>query len=454
MSNSLHFNPEIEQAVIGGILREPRWADEVRLLGLRPEDFFRDEHETLLRALYAMADAETPITGLGLDDRLREMGELQEFIDGGMSRSMELIGECYEAAPHAASTGYFAQVVHAHAKARDLAVAASETIESVRAGREPADRLVAAAEARVAEIADRDAAKSVAPISAAVPEVMDRLRARDAGEVSGVPTGLPELDGLTDGLPDRTMIVLAARPSLGKTALALSICEYATFRLQVPSLFVSLEMGRAELAERLIVMRSEVFGHKLRKPHLLNPRDRDALARAADEVGTAGHFHVDDAPSRTMAEIAATARRYRTRKGVGLIVVDYMQLIDPGDAGRSGRDSRQEQVSKISRRLKALAGELDVPVLALSQLNREAEKRPDKRPQLADLRESGAVEQDADIVMLLHRPDFYDAADRPGEADLIVAKNRHGGTGMVRLRFTAGLARFEPYAPVDPAPEF
>jgi replicative DNA helicase len=230
---------------------------------------------------------------------------------------------------------------------------------------------------------------------------------------------------------------------MGKTALALNICDHAAVTCKVPVLFVSLEMSHLEIAERLLCARSRIDGYKLRTGMGLGNREMTQLAKAYNEL-RAGQIFIDDTPARNMLQITAASRRLSLRKQIGLIVVDYIQLVDSEDS----RDSRQEQIAKISRRLKTLARELPVPVIALSQLNRAVENREDRRPRMADLRESGAIEQDADIVLLLHRPEYYDANDQPGVAELIIAKNRNGRTETKKLTFLKNLTRFENVATV------
>jgi replicative DNA helicase len=256
---------------------------------------------------------------------------------------------------------------------------------------------------------------------------------------------LVDVDDITGGFHPGQLIILAARPSMGKTALALNICDHAGINLKVPVLFISLEMGYLEIAERLLCARSRVDGHKLRTGLGMGMREMTQLSKAYNELTKSGEIFIDDTPARNMMQIAASARRIKRRSHIGLLMVDYIQLVDSEDP----RDSRQEQIAKISRRLKTLARELKVPVVAISQLNRAVESREDKRPRMADLRESGAIEQDADMVLLLHRPDYYDVNDQPGIAELIVAKNRNGPTSTgVKLTFLKNLTRFENLAAV------
>jgi replicative DNA helicase len=253
-----------------------------------------------------------------------------------------------------------------------------------------------------------------------------------------VPTGMIDFDGLAGGLPEGSLAILAGRPSMGKTAFALNILENAV-RSEKGVLCVSLEMGDREVMGRLLVSASCVSGHKVLQG-TPSAAEICRLGAAYDWYAQRDHLlELDANPVRTMSTISANARRFASRRSLDLVIVDYVQLIEPETTG----ESRQEQVSKISRRLKAMARELKVPVLALSQLSRAVEHRDDRRPRMADLRESGALEQDADLVLLLHRPEYYDPADQPGIAELIVAKNRNGRTGTVRLAWRKDVTRFE-----------
>lgn len=439
-------NLEAEQGVLAGIIREPRWADEVRLEGLRPEHFYRASHAETCRALFALADSGRPCDPISVADELTRRGEFDRI--GGDDFLAGVMGSV----PHAANTGYLAHIVREKARQRALIESASEVLRHAYRGTSTADDLIAAAAARLDALAEDAPRRHDGPLGDAAAEVMGRLARRDRGEYTGLPTGFPELDADTDGLPDRSLVVLGARPAMGKSALAMNVCEHAAFTLGVPSLFVSLEMDRVSLAQRVIASRADVYAHKLRDPGQLSPEDRRALACAAAELAECDRLFVDDAPGRSLAEVAALCRRYRARRGIGLVVIDYLQLVRPDDDGRS-RDSRQEQIARISRRLKALARELELPVLALSQLNRAVEHRREgkahaqARPTMADLRESGQIEQDADLVLLLHRPEYYDPAASPGVAEVIVAKNREGATGTVKLLFRPAFPRFEPFAP-------
>lgn len=260
--------------------------------------------------------------------------------------------------------------------------------------------------------------------------------------VTGIRSGFVDLDDLITGFYAGQLIIIAGRPSMGKTALALNICEFAALNQKVPVLIVSLEMEDTEVTSRLLWSRSEVDSHKLTTDDGIDHRDLSKLGKAYVELENAALF-IDSTPSRNMLEIRALARDIKLHKGLGLIVVDYIQIVDAGEV----RCTRHEEIARIIWNLKAMARELKVPVIALSQLTRVVESRRDRRPYMADLRECGAIEEDADIVFLLHRPDYYDVKDHPGLAEVVVAKNRNGPTGVVKLAFTKNLARFENWSP-------
>jgi replicative DNA helicase len=306
-----------------------------------------------------------------------------------------------------------------------------------------AKELCAQAEQKVFAIMDGRSTQAVQSISDVLHQAMDRMEARlrDDYVEGGANTGFTDFDEMTGGLHDGELIILAARPSMGKTALAMNIGEYVSMKQRRPVLFVSLEMSGIELADRMLCSLSRVNGHKLRNGTVTSD-ERMRLARKADEVSQSPLF-VDDSPSRTVSEIASAARRIKRREGeLGAIIIDYLQLIEPDNS----KDPRQEQVAKIARRLKGLARELDVPLLCLSQLNRQAEDSKDHRPKLSHLRESGAIEQDADVVMFVHREEYYhrgeDRSQYAGQAEIIIAKQRNGPIGDVQLTWEADFTRF------------
>lgn len=435
-------NLEAEQGVLGSILLDNDVLHDVVPL-VRVEDFYRDTHQILYRTIRDLYDVGRAVDSITLADELMRRGEYDRV--GGD----ETLAQILAAVPHPANARYYAQIVRQKAVVRELIVAANEILREGYANALTADALLETAERRIFRIAEDQATGETVELKDLIVEAMDRITARAEARhpLTGVGTGFYELDDLTGGFQPGQLVILAARPSMGKTALALNICEHVGIDQRKGVLFVSLEMGQLELAERLICARSRVDGHKLRTGQNMGTREISQLSKGYDELRAAPLF-IDDTPARNMLQITANARRLKMRSNLGMIMVDYIQLIDSENA----RDSRQEQIAKISRRLKTLARELHVPVVALSQLNRGVENREDRRPRMADLRESGAIEQDADMVLLLHRPDYYDANDQPGIAELILAKNRNGATGTVKMTFLKNYTRFENLANVAEPP--
>ena len=431
-------NLPAEEGVLGGVLRNNELLHEIVLL-LRPEDFYRDSHQIIYRAIRDLYDQQRPIDAIILADELLRRDEYERV--GGD----DALGQILDRVSHSANTVYHAGIVREKSIKRQVIEGANEILVEGYSPTMTADALLESAERRIFKINEEHATGETVELREVVTDAMDRiaLRSEEKHPISGVPTGLLDLDDITGGFQGSQLVILAARPSMGKTAIALNICEHAALDGGAGVLFVSLEMGQLELAERLLCSKSKVDGDKLRKGKGLGTREMKQLGEAYDVLRDAP-LYIDDTPARNMVQIAANARRLKLRNGIGLIVVDYIQLIEPEHG--EGRESRQEQISKISRRLKTLARELNVPVIALSQLNRGVENREDRRPRMADLRESGAIEQDADLVLLLHRPEYYDPNDQPGIAELIVAKNRNGRTDTVKLTFLKNIMRFESLA--------
>ncbi|HEY2894142.1 MAG TPA: replicative DNA helicase, partial [Pirellulales bacterium] len=317
-----------------------------------------------------------------------------------------------------------------------------------------AREMLARAEQRIFSILDNRGTGELANIRDILQEAMVRIDARMKQEhaVGGIETGFRDFDTMTGGLHDSELIILAARPSMGKTALALNIAEHVALASNTAALFVSLEMSSVELADRMLCSLAEVNGQRMRNGTISN-EDRRKLVEKAAELSLAPMI-VDDTPSRTMTEIAAAARRLKRKSQLGLVIIDYLQLIEPDNQ----RDPRQEQVAKIARRLKGMARELRVPVLCLAQLNRQAEVTRDNRPRLSHLRESGAIEQDADVVMFIHREEYYESSEEDrakvaGQADLIISKQRNGPIGEVKLAWLKDITRFRDSS-VRPYDEF
>jgi replicative DNA helicase len=425
-------NIEAEQGVIGGMLLDNSTIDDLAAF-LSPADFYRDQHGILCQAIYDIRAMGSPVDVLILIEHLDRNGDLTRA--GGD----EVITKALEETPSGANAVYYGQVVKQRAVSRSLAEAADEIRREAYSNMYTATELAERAENRVYAISDVAATGTTIELSEAVEGAMQALQRRAGGEIVGVPSGWTDLDDMLDGFQPGSLTVVGARPSAGKTAFALGICTHNALKPSpVTPFLVSLEMGRQEIALRLIQSLACVDSYRLKKPWLLDDDERERVEWAR-QTFLARSFPVDDTSARTVVQIAANARRQRARRGVGVIVVDYLQLVDP----ENSKENRQEQVAKVSRRLKVLARELSVPVIALSQINRQVESREDHRPRMADLRESGAIEQDADVVLMLHRPEVYDAADKPGVAEVIIAKNRNGATGTIELAFSGVYSKFD-----------
>ena len=441
LDRRLPYDLDAEQGVLGSILLMPEACDEVSLI-LRPDDFFDEANHCLFTHMREMHDAGGKIDVTLLVDRLKTAGHY-ETIGGGA-----YLYKISQAVPNAAHARYYAGIVREKSTLRALITASTEILRQAYDQRQDSRQLVSAAEQSIFSIVDQRAASSVNSIRDILHIAMDRLDARMRGEQTqdAVDTGFTDLDRLMGGLHNSELVILAARPSMGKTAFAMNIAEYVTVELRRPTLFVSLEMSSVELADRLLCSAAQVDGHRLRNGTLANT-DKLRLVEKAGEISLAPLF-VDDSPSRTVSEIAAAARRIKRREGgLALIAIDYLQLIEPDNPD----DSRQEQVARIARRLKGLAREMKVPVLCLAQLNRQAEDTRDHRPRLSHLRESGAIEQDADVVMFVHREEYYlrgeEQKEHEGTAEIIISKQRNGPVGEVELRWEKKFTRFQNLAP-------
>jgi replicative DNA helicase len=430
---------EAERGALGSILLDPNLCDDVALI-VRPDDFYADANQKLYSHVLAMHDEGSRIDATLLLERLRTAGDLDAI--GGPAYLAELL----HSVPHAANAVYYAEIVRDKATLRSLIHASTEILRDAYEPTLDTRELVSRAEEQIFAVHDQRSTDHITNIHDLLVEAFDRIDARlEHGEGVGVPTGFQDLDNMTGGLHDSEFVVLAARPSMGKTALATNIAEYVAIDANVPTLFVSLEMAKLELAQRMLCSQGRIDANKFRSG-FLSKEDRSKLVEASAKLGKATLF-VDDTPARTCTEIAACARRLKRKSGLGLIVIDYLQLIQPDDP----RDPRQEQVAKMARRLKALARELKIPVLCLAQLNRQADAgKEGHRPRLSQLRESGAIEQDADVVMFVHREEYYcnsreEAQEKGlcGQADLIVAKQRNGPTGDIKLAWFDKYTRFE-----------
>ncbi|WP_424991657.1 replicative DNA helicase [Nesterenkonia sphaerica] len=426
-----------EQSVLGGMmLSKDAIADVVEVV--RGGDFYRPAHEMIFEAIIDLYGRGEPADVVTIADQLTKTQQLQRI--GGPAYLHNLA----QAVPTAANAAFYADIVRERAILRRLVEAGTKIVQLGHTSDGEVDAIVNEAQAEVYNVAENRQTADYARLSEVLAPTIEEIEVNAAndGTLSGIPTGFRDLDELTHGFHGGQLIVIAARPAMGKSVLALDFSRSAAVNHRMTTAFFSLEMSKVELTMRLLSAESQVLFGDLRKGSSLKDQDWEKMARAMDKLEQAPLF-IDDAPNLTLMEIRAKCRRLKQRENLKLVVVDYLQLLMSGKRV----ESRQQEVSEFSRTLKLLAKELDVPIIALSQLNRGSEQRPDKRPQVSDLRESGAIEQDADMVMLLHRPEVYDKeTERAGEADIIVAKNRNGPTRDLTVAFQGHFQRFRDMA--------
>lgn len=432
-------NLEAEASVLGSILLDSGVLD--RLEGqLLPQHFYRESHRQIFQAMLALSGRREPIDLVTLAEELRSQALLDAV--GG---TPYLIG-LGEQVPTAAYGEHYAKIVLEKYALRELIRVAGEIMQSAYDQSEEVEAVVERAERRIFEVGTARRQQRFSPIRELVTESFEYITDvfERKGPAVGVRMGFRDLDELTSGLQPGGLVVLAARPSVGKTALALSIAMNVALRSSKAVAVFALEMSGMQLALRMLCSEARVDMSRVRVGNLAE-RDLTRLADTADKLSHAQLF-IDDSPDLTVGEMRSRARRLMAEHDLGLICVDYLQLMSAGSGSRS-EQNRQQEISAISRGLKGLARELDVPVLALSQLSRAVEARPSHRPLLSDLRESGALEQDADVVMFIYRDDYYDRnSERAGIAEIIVAKQRNGPTGVVELQFHAQHVRFNDLA--------
>ncbi|MDJ0466170.1 replicative DNA helicase [Streptomyces sp. H27-C3] len=425
---------DAEQSVLGGmLLSKDAIADVVEVI--KGNDFYRPAHETVYTAildLYAKGEPADPIT---VAAELTRRGEIAKV--GGASYLHTLV----QTVPTAANAEYYAEIVHERAVLRRLVEAGTKITQMGYAADGDVDDIVNSAQAEIYAVTEQRTSEDYLPLGDIMEGALDEIEAigSRSGEMTGVPTGFTDFDSLTNGLHPGQMIVIAARPAMGKSTLALDFARACSIKAGLPSVIFSLEMGRNEIAMRLLSAEARVALHHMRSGTMTD-EDWTRLARRMPDVSAAPLF-IDDSPNLSMMEIRAKCRRLKQRQDLKLVVIDYLQLMQSGGSKRA--ENRQQEVSDMSRNLKLLAKELEVPVIALSQLNRGPEQRTDKKPMVSDLRESGSIEQDADMVILLHREDAYEKeSPRAGEADLIVAKHRNGPTATITVAFQGHYSRF------------
>jgi len=437
---------EAEVCVIGSMVLDAPTIDIVVNI-VRPEDFFFPAHQVLFQTLVAMHNASKPVDLVSLSEELRRSGLLDRV--GGVDALVRLA----ESVPSTANCEYYARLVRDKALLRGLIAANKEVIEDAYVSQDDPADILDRAEHVVFQIASRQIGDAAVTLESLMQQTFETLSNADGATVTGLATGYHKLDELTCGLQNGEMIIIAARPSMGKTALACNIAEFAAADDGQAVLLFSLEMSKSQLAQRFLCSRARFDSQKLRRGNI-SPEDWTHLQMAAGDLIKAP-IYIDDSADLNVLRLRAKARRMAASADLRCVLIDYLQLMAP--MASSMRDSRQQQIAEMSRGLKALARELNIPIVVLSQLNRGPEGRESHRPRMSDLRESGAIEQDADVVMLLHREDYYHRGDPDyvptGVTELIIAKQRNGPVDTVPLTFLPECIRFENFAS-EGVPEF
>lgn len=428
----LPHSVEAEQSVIGSMImdRDAIVAASELITG---EDFYNRQYGILFETMVELNDAGMPVDLVTLQNKLKEKDVPPEV------SSLEFVRDLVVAVPTSAHAKDYAKIVAEKAILRKLIRLNEEIANSCYAGKESLEYILEDTEKKVFQLVQKRTMDNFVPVRQIVMNAMDRIEmaAKNKGSVTGIPTGFVDLDYRTAGLQPSDLILVAARPSMGKTAFELNLAQYMAFRKNMTVALFSLEMSKEQLVNRMFSQESSVDAQKLRTGQL-NDQEWERLIESAGVIGKS-NLIIDDTPGISIAELRSKCRKYKLEYDMSIVMIDYLQLMSGG--GRT--ESRQQEISEISRSLKALARELNVPVVALSQLSRAVEQRPDHRPMLSDLRESGAIEQDADVVMFLYRDDYYnhDSPDK-GISEVIIAKQRNGPIGTVKLAWLPEYTRF------------
>ena len=426
---------EAEESLLSGILIDNNTLLDIIDI-ISPEDFYRSAHQKIFSGIVELFSKNEPVDLVTLTNALKEKGNLEKI--GGATYLATLV----DTVPLAVNAKHYAKIVHDKASLRRLIERANEIAKKCFEDRGNVDEIIDFAESSIFEISKNKHKQAFYPISEIIDGNIETLEERQGNKalVTGIPTGFTRLDNLISGLQKSELIILAARPSMGKTALALNVARNAAVDANVPVAIFSLEMSKEQLSMRLLCSEARIDSSRLRGG-FFSMEDWRKLTDAAGVLSDTSIF-IDDTPDISAMEIRAKARRLKMEKDIGLVIIDYLQLMK----GRMSAERRDLEISEISRSLKALAKELDVPVMALSQLNRMLEQRNDKQPRLSDLRESGALEQDADVVAFIYRDEIYNSDEnnpKKGTADILIRKNRNGPTGEATLTFLDSYTRFE-----------
>ncbi len=425
---------EAEQAVIGAMLMDKEAIVAASEMISR-EDFYQVSQGIIFESMTELFNEGKPVDPVTLQERLKEKDVPEEF------SSLKYLGELAMAVPTSVNVRSYAQIVYEKSMMRKLIKINEEIANTCYVGAEPVDVIMESTEKRIFELLQNRNTGDYVPIKEIVLNALDRIEmaSKSKGTVTGIPTGFSDLDYKLSGLQPSDLILVAARPSMGKTAFVLNIAQHVAFKQDKSVAIFSLEMSKEQLVNRLFSLESHVDAQSLRTGNLKDA-DWEKLIESAGIIGKS-HLIIDDTPGISVTELRSKCRKYKLEQDLKLIIIDYLQLMS-GSLGKRS-DSRQQEISEISRSLKAIARELNVPVIALSQLSRAVEQRPDHRPMLSDLRESGAIEQDADVVMFIYRDDYYNKdTDTPNQAEINIAKQRNGPIGVVNLAWIPNYTKF------------
>ena len=434
MKRVLPHSIEAEQSVIGSMLmdREAVIAASEIIVG---SDFYQHQYGVMFDAMVELFNEGKPVDLVTLQDRLKEKDVPPEV------SSLDFVRDIVTMVPTSANVRSYAQIVHEKAVLRKLIRTTEEIANTCYAGKDPLEDILADTEKQIFNLLQSRSTQDFVPIKQVAINVLEKIEEayKTQGTVTGVPTGFIDLDYKLSGFQPSDLVLIAARPSMGKTAFVLNVVDHVAVRKKLPCMVFSLEMSKEQLVNRMLSMESNVDAQKLRTGSLTDS-DWDAVVEGVGIIGNA-KLVIDDTPGISISELRSKCRKMKLEHGLSIVIIDYLQLMS--GSGKGGNDNRQQEISEISRSLKALAREMHAPVVALSQLSRACETRTDHRPMLSDLRESGAIEQDADVVMFLYRDDYYNKdTEHPNEAEVIIAKQRNGPIGTVTLIWKPEYTKF------------